>query len=57
MPNYMDISWLSEILMDIHEDNTTVDPLMPGDSWVLRGSDHLMNEMAKSYNNEDAIYN
>lgn len=57
MPSYMDIGWLSRVVMRIEEDNTSVLHMVRSQDWAMRGSDWLFDELFVSYPNEQAMYN
>lgn len=57
MPSYMNISWLSRVVMQVEEDDSTVLHMVRSQDWAMRGSDYLFDELFVSYPNEMAMYN
>lgn len=57
MPDYMDIGWLNTQVMEVEEDNSTMDINMPSECWDLRCSDLTMQMMVKCYMNPDSMDN
>lgn len=57
MPDYMNISWLSRVVMQVEEDDSTVLHMVRNQDWAIRGSDYLFDELFVSYPNEMAMYN
>lgn len=57
MFDYMNIGWLSGVLMRVEEDNSTSLPGIRSQDWAMRSSDFLFDELFMSYPNEEAMYN
>lgn len=57
MPSYMNIGWLSRVIMQVEEDETSVMRNILNGDWAMRGSDYLFDELFVSYPNVMAMYN